>query len=127
MNGAREYAKYFTKAEQHGRLYILPSSHARGKTFRIFVLPKGENVIAGCGINPPLNDNTVLVYGMISGQRGWTESYGWIHKGSWVQDFERILQEKKDAITISNIEATAFSAEAQRIKDRKIKSILKDY
>jgi hypothetical protein len=98
MNGARNYCSIFKKAEQIGRLYILPHYHARGKTFRIYVLPDGESVIKNGGITPPLNKDAVQVYGAISGQLGWTESYGWRTHGKWVQDFEAIVDERAKEI-----------------------------
>jgi len=102
MNGAREYYKLFNKACQIDRLYILPHYHARGKTFRIYVLPEGEDVVENGGCNPPLNPDAVEVYGVISGNLGWSESYGWIHDGLWREHFKslcdtRILESKKKA------------------------------
>ena len=52
MKGADEYCRLFNKAEQHGRLYLLPHYHTRGKTFRIYVLLEGEAVIPNGGFNP---------------------------------------------------------------------------
>jgi len=102
MNGAREYSSYLTKTKQYGKLYIVSSSHARGKTFRIFVLPEGEEAKPnGCG-NAPLNKSAVEVYGVVGGQRGWSEFYGWIHKGKWCDDFYKLFSDKKEAIEKSN-------------------------
>lgn len=95
MEGANEYCKLFKKAEQIGRLYLLPSSHARGPTFRLYVLPAGEKVIENGGFNPPLNKNSVEVYGAISGQLGWTEVYDWIHSGNWQDDFDKIVEQRR--------------------------------
>lgn len=93
MNGAREFAAYFTTG-QYGRFYIVSGRHARGKTFHIYVLPEGEEAKPNGEYNPPLNDNAVEVYGVISGQRGWTESYGWIHTGGWKEDFLKMYDQK---------------------------------
>lgn len=97
MKGADEYYELFRKAEQIGRLYLLPSSHARGPTFRLYVLPAGEDVIENGGFNPPLNKEAVEVYGVTGGQLGWTERYGWIHRGAWQDDFNSIVEKKKAA------------------------------
>lgn len=79
MKGARKYAGLF-KTGQYGSLYLVSGEHARGKTFRIYVLPRGEAALPNHN-NPPLNSNAVEVYGVIDGQRGWTESYGWLQEG----------------------------------------------
>lgn len=92
MTGARKYAGLF-KTGQYGRLYITSGSHARGDTFHIQVLPKGEkakpNYDQQC-----LNSDAVVVYGVVGGNPGWTESYGWLHKGKWQEDFEKLYQDK---------------------------------
>lgn len=93
MNGAREFAAYFTTG-QYGKLYIVSGRHARGKTFHIYVLPEGEEAKPNGDCNPPLNDNAVEVYGVISGNAGWTESYGWIHTGAWKEDFLELYRQK---------------------------------
>ena len=99
MNGAREYAALF-ESGQHGRLYFVSSYHARGKTFQIFVLPEGVEAIPNAGINPPLNKDAVCVYGVLDdgGQRGWTESYGWLEEGKWQNDFEALVIARRDEI-----------------------------
>jgi len=91
MQGAKEYANLFTTGT-YGKLYIVSSSHARGKTFRIYVLPDGEGFIHNGPSNGPLNSNAVEVYGPVSGQLGWSEVYGWKHLGQWVSDFSDIVQ-----------------------------------
>ena len=127
MTGADEYCKLFTKAEQHGRLYLIPYYHARGKTFRVFVLPEGEDVIENGGVNPPLNDGTVEVYGAVSGRLGWTEAYGWIHKGAWQEDLrllrgsrERELQEYKER-------QLAYAEEREDEKQKRVSRTLSTY
>lgn len=99
MKGADEYYKLFPEAVQKGRLYLLPSSHARGRTFRIYVLPAGEKVVENGGINPPLNNDAVEVYGVIAGNPGWTEEYGWLHNGKWKKDFQVMIDERKRELT----------------------------
>ena len=94
MKGAREYADLFD-TKQYGKLYIVSSEHARGKTFCIYILPEGENAIQNGPSNPPLNLDAVCVYGVIGGNPGWTETYGWLHKGTWVGDFERLVESKR--------------------------------
>ena len=94
MKGAREYANLF-ETGQVGRLYLVSGEHARGKTFHIQVLPEGEQAIPnGCN-NLCLNTDAIEVYGIIGGQTGWTETYGWLHKGKWQEDFLTLVVKKK--------------------------------
>jgi hypothetical protein len=92
MTGTK-YAPYF-KTGQYGRLYIVSGSHARGRTFRIYVLPEGEEAKGNGENNPPLNPNAVEVYGIVGGQPGWTESYGWLHEGKWQEDLNALYEQK---------------------------------
>lgn len=100
MQGSREY-KGLLKTGQVGRLFIETGDHARGSTLRIFALPKGADVPEGSRYLPTDMERTE-VYGVTGGQPGWTESYGWLHRGPWVADFERhvaacrILQDAAD-------------------------------
>ena len=94
MNSTYEYCQVFKKAEQIGRLYVLPSGHARGSTFRIYVLPEGRKVTDGNFFKMNLDNDIVEVYGIISGQPGWHENYGWLHEGKWQTDFEEIYQKR---------------------------------
>ncbi len=94
MEGANEYARLF-KTGQYGRLYIVSGGHARGRTFKIYVLPEGEVAKGNGESNAPSNDNAVEVYGILGGHPGWTEYYGWIHKGKWCNDFYALVEEKK--------------------------------
>ena len=71
---------------QYDRLYFRSHYHARGKVFHIYVLPEGEPAQPN-GPNGPLNKSAVEVYGITGGQPGWTETYGWLHRGAWEQDF----------------------------------------
>lgn len=94
MNGAGEFSGLL-KTEQVGRLYIVMGSHARGYTLQIFVLPEGELAKPNGPNNACLNADAVEVYGVISGQPGWTESYGWLHIGPWVEDFENLIDNRR--------------------------------
>jgi len=95
MPRTSEYAKLF-KTEQIGKLYFISGSHPRGKTFQIFVLPENEKAIEVGFDNPPLNENKVEVYGIVSGQPGWSEVYDWLHYGPWVDDFEKLVEMKRE-------------------------------
>lgn len=127
MKGARRYASLF-KTGQYGRLYIVSGHHARGKTFRIYVLPEGEDGVPnGCG-NPCLNKNKVEVYGVISGQPGWTETYGWLHKGKWCDDFEELVkieESRRMEIEKRNLEKIKAIINADKKKEQDILSTYK--
>ncbi len=101
MKGAREYANLF-QTGQYGRFYITSGKHARGYTFRIQILPEGEIAKPNGEPNICLNSNAVLVYGVVSGQLGWSEAYDWIYKGKWVDDFNSIVREKKEELEKSD-------------------------
>lgn len=89
MKGADEYASLIPTG-QYGRLYCVSGEHARGKTFSVFVLPKGVVAVGNGSMNPPLNKDAVEVFGATCGQLGWTEEYGWLRKGVWQADLEKL-------------------------------------
>jgi len=89
MQGAREFAKLF-KTGQYGKLYIVSGNHARGRTFQIQILPKDEVAIPNGENNLCLNKDAVEVYGVTGGNPGWSESYGWLHRGPWEKDFKKL-------------------------------------
>ena len=90
MQGAREYAELFSTG-RHGRLFLLVGSHARGKTFQIYVLPEGA-------ADSPLSKDAVEVYGITGGQPGWTETYGWLHRGKWEGDFAELVASRRSEL-----------------------------
>jgi hypothetical protein len=126
MKGAREYARLF-KTGQYGKMYITSGSHARGLTFRIQILPEGEEAIPNGSQNLCLNENAVLVYGVVSGNPGWTESYGWIHKGKWVEDFENLVRSKQMEIDHENQLHQAASEELEMQEKERIRKLLESY
>lgn len=94
MEGAFNFSTLFSKPEQIGRLYVLPGSHARGKTFHIYLLPEGEKAEVHYISNPPVNEGTLEVYGVKGGHTGWTEYYGWLHQGKWQEDFQAVYENR---------------------------------
>lgn len=79
MKGAREYVQYL-ESGVFGRLRVVVGAHGRGKTLRVYVLPE-----------PGSSDSTVEVYGVVAGNPGWTEEYGWLFDGPWVADFDKLV------------------------------------
>lgn len=114
MQGAREYADIFDNG-QRGRLYLVSGAHARGRTFHIWVLPDGVTADR----MPWCIKDAVEVYGITGGQPGWTETYGWLHRGKWEQDFEALVQKRRAEIDEylakqARLRGEAEAAEAQR-------------
>ncbi len=111
MKGAKEYAKLF-KSGQYGKLHIVSSAHARGSTFHIYIGYKGE---------------MAEVYGIIGGNPGWSESYGWLHKGKWVEDFERLVEVRRSGR--DKEERERFIADQLKAfeKAQRIKNVLEAY
>lgn len=125
MKGARGYASLF-KTGQYGRLYLESGEHARGKTFRIFVLPEGFQMPARA-MNPGQLVNAVEVYGITGGQPGWTETYGWLHEGRWQQDFEKLVEARK--AEVATAERTKEEAQQRRESEEmaRIQALLATY
>lgn len=125
MQGAREFAQMF-ETGQHDRLYLVSGEHARGKTFQIFVLPEGEKAIAN-GRNAPRNPDAVEVYGIVSGQPGWTESYGWLHEGKWCEDFRQLVAKRAQEIDVQKRKRDAEIAAEESAKNERTKRLLSTY
>jgi hypothetical protein len=108
MQGATEYARMFTTG-QYGRLYLVSDSHARGETFHIWVLPPDAKLD---GESRPWSlPDAVEVYGIIGGQPGWTETYGWLHKGKWQEDFATLVESRR--ATLADIHAQEVQRKAR--------------
>jgi hypothetical protein len=126
MNGAKEYAKLFTTG-QYGKLYITSSSHARGYTFRIQILPEGETAKTNGSGNTCLNPDAIEVYGAVSGNLGWTETYGWIHKGKWQEDFAELIIIQEKSIEERIEKERIFLAKYIQKQKVKTKNLLDNY
>jgi hypothetical protein len=126
MKGARKYAKLF-KTGQYEQLYITSSSHARGMTFRIQVLPKDEKAEPNGSANQCLNSNAIEVYGVISGNPGWTEEYGWKHEGKWQEDFEKLVRSKEMELEAKEKMNQATTEEKAKEERERTKALLGAY
>lgn len=126
MLGALEYTRLF-KTGQYEKFYFVSGEHARGKTFRIYLLPKGEVAIPNGPMNAPLNENAVEIYGIVSGQPGWSEVYGWIHEGKWQLDFERMVAEKKKEIEAEKDKEKSILKKKKKAEEKRIQELLSDY
>ncbi|MES0444913.1 MAG: hypothetical protein ABUJ92_00070 [Desulfobacterales bacterium] len=124
MKGADEYYDLFKGVSQQiGRLYFQVTSHARGRCFEIILLPEG---VVGSGDYVQRRD-TVELYGMVSGQRGWTEAYGWRHTGKWVADVEKIMETKRLERKEAMENFTKGRTERKKAKLEKTNALLSDY
>lgn len=81
MQGAKEYAELLGTGNFE-KLSFESGSHARGKTFHVWILGNDGK-------------RSVEVYGVVGGNPGWTESYGWLHSGKWQDDFEKLVASTK--------------------------------
>lgn len=78
------------QSQQYGPLYIVSGHHARGRTFYAYLLEPGQ-VLAPSTRQGPNNKHPDLrenqeVFGVVRGQPGWTEEYGWKQEHPAVQD-----------------------------------------
>lgn len=126
MQGAREYAKLFSTG-QIGRLYIVSGSHARGKTFQIYVLPEGMEAKPNGPNNPPVNCDAVEVYGITGGQPGWTEQYGWLHIGRWQEDFAAIVESRKKELAAKAMTSDERNRINELAEKQRIAALLASY
>jgi len=124
MKGAREFAELF-ETGQYGKLFLTSGSHARGKEFFIHVLPEGVKVKDTMELYK--TESKVEVYGVIGGNPGWTEWYGWIHQGKWCADFGKLVGERKNEIENSNNKDTAISEEKQAQDKKRTAELLGNY
>ena len=102
MIGANQYARIFGN-ERCGKLRFASGSHARGPTFHVYA-----TVADG---------KEIEVYGLTGGQAGWNETYGWLHKGKWQEDFEKAVTARLAGIAeldAAKEKATAAKAETDR-------------
>jgi hypothetical protein len=121
MNGAREYYNLIKRALERGLgdlkyidncylneniLYRI-SSHARGTCFHIYLVEDLQNISV---------NKSFEVYGVISGNLGWTESYGWIHNGNWNEPILNYLKNLESEIKLfdENIEKEKHQKEQER-------------
>lgn len=82
-------ALFFT-TQRYGPLYIVSGSHARGRTFYAYLLDTGQELTPNLRIGPnnrhPSLRDDQEIFGVVAGQRGWSEQYGWIKSHPSVQN-----------------------------------------
>lgn len=92
----------------YNNFIFVTSSHARGKCFNIFLV---EDINMS---DEELKTSAFKVYGVVGGQRGWTEEYGWTHKGKWCMPILKYLKDLQ--IEIEQHDLTI--AENKRLKQQ---------
>lgn len=122
MKGAREYAELFSTG-QHGRLFLVSGSHARGRTFHIWILPD-ETPIEGM---PWTVRDAVEVYGILGGQPGWGEWYGWLHRGKWEADFETLVRARRAELAEKEAQKAREKEDAEAAERKRIAALLANY
>ena len=127
MKGADKFCQVFRKNEQVGRLCICPGRHARGATFCLYVLPEGVDAQWNGANNGPLNKHAVEVYGIVCGQPGWSECYGWLYEGPWCDDFNKLYSERKRAYDHKMFADDAKQARKAKREQRRIAGLLATY
>lgn len=124
MKGANEFYNLF-ETGQYDKLFIQTGTHARGKTIHIWIVPNGEEFEPKYG--RPFNSNATEVYGITGGQPGWTETYGWLHKGEWVKDFENLVESKKLELKAKEDRDKCTTEESEKLKKENTAELLSKY
>jgi hypothetical protein len=103
-------------------------SHARGKTFRAYIVGDDFNKDT-CFYS---YNSKLEIYGIIGGQSGWTERYGWLvdepifHKrfDGIMAELENIKEERRLRRETAKAKANRTGAEWEREKITMYKSLL---
>jgi predicted aminopeptidase len=104
-------------------LFIYSASHARGYTFHIYALKEGVTVKGSF----PSKEEGVEVYGVVGGNPGWTESYGWLHNGKWQDDFRRLVEDRRDELERVASQSESEKAAKEAAEQERVKSLLSQY
>jgi hypothetical protein len=91
------------------------------------VLPEGEKAKPNGMSNTCLNSDAIEVYGVISGNLGWTEEYGWKHEGKWQEDFEKLVRSKEMEIESKNRMNQATTEENAKAEKERVNNLLSEY
>lgn len=89
-----------------GNILYVTASHARGKTLHIYLIDENEELFQ--------------VYGVTGGNSGWTETYGWTHKGTWVKPILQQLKNLSKAIDAHDEELASVKREREREENKQI-------
>lgn len=122
MKGAREFALLFPSG-RYGRFYVNSGRHARGYYFHLYIVPDAKPD----DNSYPTDAERVEVYGVVDGQPGWTESYGWLHKGRWESDFQLLIEAEKEAVERRKVYEKRQEKDMEVAEQTRIKNLLDKY
>lgn len=124
MKGAGIFSDIFkTGIHRHKKLYIEFGRHARGYTLEIWILDKSNAEFTSIHCY----EGAVKVYGVVSGNPGWTESYGWLHDGPWVADFQRLVARLRRDRRKRDLQTAKEIAAKESLKKKTAEEILANY
>jgi hypothetical protein len=101
----KEYGGYANEIYKWGNVHFLLSEHARGRTFKIWLIDGKEQI---------------EVYGVVDGNPGWTESYGWIKKGTWVKPVLKLIRDLEKEMARHDEEQAEIKRGIEREENKKI-------
>ena len=91
-------------------------------------MPEGEKAKSNGTSNLCINENAVEVFGITTGGNpGWTETYGWLYKGKWQEDFQKLVEKKKAENAAEEKEGAEIKAEKAATETERIATLLLDY
>ena len=107
----------------NNNVIYVTSTHARGKCFDIYLV---EDIHRP---DEQLYSIAFKVYGIISGNPGWTETYGWLYDGdgAWVNSITKYLKKLDDQIKEYNDNIKKGEEEQDKIKKMKLKEQLRKF
>jgi hypothetical protein len=105
---------------QYKNIVFVLGEHARGKTFQIWIYKDND-------ISSALTDEHIEVYDVISGQRGWTEIYGWTVDGAWKDYIEKYFDNLTEQITEKANEQELLRKQAEDEENKKLKSKIDEF
>lgn len=82
-----------------------------------------EEAIPNGKQNLCINKNAVV----IGGHPGWTERYGWIHKGKWVDDFQNMVNNRTVQVFEEISKAEKLTAQLKEQEMKRVKLLLNNY
>ncbi len=107
-----KYGGYAHKIYKWGIVHFLLDHHARGDTFKIWLIDGSEKI---------------EVYGIVSGQPGWTESYGWTKKGTWVKPILQFIMKLEKEIAKYDEQQAEIGRDIEREKNKEIGAVVNKF
>ena len=67
------------------------------------------------------------MYGITGGQPGWTETYGWLHRGKWEQDFAALVAQRRIEIAAHEAARAQQRVDEEQAEARRKAALLQAY